>query len=71
MKKGSVTIIDVARHAGVSIATVSRVLNNSGVVSPEAAEKVNRSIKELSYEMNALASGLKPLPRSGHSHVQS
>ena len=59
MKKGSATITDVARHAGVSIATVSRVLNNSGVVSPEAAEKVNRSIKELSYEMNALASGLK------------
>lgn len=59
MKKGSATITDVAKHAGVSIATVSRVLNNSGVVSPEAAEKVHRSIKELSYEMNTLASGLK------------
>lgn len=55
---GSITIKDVAKHANVSIATVSRVINNSPLVSSDAKEKVIIAIKELGYEPNALARGL-------------
>jgi LacI family transcriptional regulator len=43
------TIRDVAQLAGVSIATISRVLNNSEKVSPDTAEHVRSVIKELGY----------------------
>ncbi len=45
----SPTIADVARQAGVSIATVSRVLNDSPVVLPETAARVRAVIHELNY----------------------
>lgn len=54
-----VTIKDVAKHAGVSVATISRVLNNSAVVSPETAEKVNEAIRELNYRPNFLGRNLR------------
>jgi len=54
-----VTIKDVAKLAGVSVATISRVLNNSAVVSPETAEKVNKAIKELDYRPNFLGRNLR------------
>lgn len=44
-----VTIVDVAREAGVSTATVSRVLNNNLMVSDEKVEKVERAIEKLGY----------------------
>jgi LacI family transcriptional regulator len=44
-----VTIKDVARRAGVSVATVSRVLNKSGPVSPEAAERIHEAADALHY----------------------
>lgn len=47
-----ITIADVAREAGVSVATVSRVLNRNGPVSPAALEKVNRAITKLNYQPN-------------------
>ena len=52
MKKKSeeATITQVARHAGVSIATVSRVLNDKGNVRPSTVEKVNTAIEALSYQ---------------------
>ncbi len=53
------TIIDVSKLAGVSIATVSRVINKSGYVSEQAVRKVEHAIKELSFQSNALATGLK------------
>ena len=53
------TIKDVAKLAGVSVATISRVLNNSAVVSPETAEKVNEAIKELNYRPNFLGRNLR------------
>ncbi|MDR2110642.1 MAG: LacI family DNA-binding transcriptional regulator, partial [Spirochaetaceae bacterium] len=41
-----VTIKDIAEQAGVSIATVSHVINATRYVSPELVEKVERVIKE-------------------------
>ncbi|WP_100486961.1 LacI family DNA-binding transcriptional regulator [Sporolactobacillus pectinivorans] len=52
------TIRDVARLAGVSAATVSRVLNDKGYVSEEKKEKIEKVIKELKYEPNQVARGL-------------
>src|SRR4051812_32697095 len=43
------TIRDVAREAGVSVATVSRVLNNKPDASPVAREKVEEAIGKLGY----------------------
>ena len=53
------TIKDVAQMAGVSIATVSRILNGTGVVSTNLVAKVQTAIKELNYQPNALARALK------------
>lgn len=47
-----IKIADVAKEAGVSVATVSRVLNKNGPVSPEALEKVNLAIAKLNYQPN-------------------
>ncbi len=49
------TIRDVAQHAGVSVATVSRVLNNTGVVSDEMRHRVQQSIHSLGFEPDFLA----------------
>ncbi len=43
------TIKDVAKHAGVSTATISRVLNGSGYVSEDVRRQVLASVKELNY----------------------
>lgn len=51
------TIKDVAKHSGVSVATVSRVLNNKNV-KKETAEHVLRVMKELNYSPNEIARGL-------------
>jgi LacI family transcriptional regulator len=48
------TIRDVAERAGVSIATVSRVVRESGTVRPETQERVFRAIAELRYTPNQL-----------------
>jgi LacI family transcriptional regulator len=47
---------DVAKRAGVSGATVSRVFNNPGSVSPETREKVMKACEELNYHPNVIAS---------------
>lgn len=52
------SIQDVARHANVGAATVSRVLSGKGYVSKETREKVNASIKALNYVPNELARNL-------------
>ncbi len=49
------TIAEVARHAGVSPATVSRVMNGRFLGEPEIAERVRASAAELSYSPNHLA----------------
>lgn len=53
------TIKDVAREAGVSTATVSRVLNGNYPVSQDAKDKVENAIKALNYHPNAVARSLK------------
>lgn len=55
----SATIKDVAKLSGVGIATVSRVLNNSGVTSNETKEKVMAAVRELNYIPNSNARILK------------
>ena len=52
------TIRDVARLAGVSVATVSRVINKTDSVNPETAGLVLKAIEQLQYEPNAVARGL-------------
>ena len=53
------TIHDVAKRAGVSIATVSGVLNGSRYVSPELAERVLKAVEELDYTINQVARSLQ------------
>ncbi len=61
----TVTLSDVAVHAGVSIKTVSRVVNNQAEVSKDTRERVLQAIAELSYHPNVLARGLV----QQHSHT--
>jgi LacI family transcriptional regulator len=53
-----VTLKDVARHAGVSAKTVSRVVNNQGEISAETRVRVQSAIQELGYRPNILARSL-------------
>jgi LacI family transcriptional regulator len=52
------TIKDVAKHANVSIATVSRIVNGLSGYSEETKKKVQESIEALGYQPNAIARGL-------------
>lgn len=52
------TIYDIAKEAGVSIATVSRVLNNSASVSTSTRDRVLAVSERLGYHPDALAQGL-------------
>lgn len=56
MKK--ITIYDVAREAGVSLATVSRVINGSSVVREKTRQKVLKVIEDLDFKPNQIARGL-------------
>lgn len=53
------TIHEVAKYAGVSAITVSRVINNSGYFSQEVRERVEKAIAELGYVPNTLARSLR------------
>ncbi|HSJ57567.1 MAG TPA: LacI family DNA-binding transcriptional regulator [Anaerolineae bacterium] len=53
------TIKDVARRAGVSIATVSYVLNGTGAVSEPTRQKVLRAVEQLGYRPSVIAQGLQ------------
>jgi len=54
-RSSSVTIRDVAREAGVSVATVSRYINKNATVSPEASERLAKVMEELKYVPHAAA----------------
>ena len=58
MKKSTITIKDVAKQAGVSISTGSRVINDSKPVTDEVKQKVLDVIKETGYIPNPLARSL-------------
>lgn len=64
-KQSGVTIQDVARAAGVSVTTASRVLNNKDDVAPETFDKVRRVMQELNYTASLAAKSL----RSRTTHV--
>lgn len=53
-----VSIKEVAKHAGVAISTVSKVLNGYPNVSEETKQKVNDAIRELNYIPNTIAAAL-------------
>ena len=54
----NINIYDVSKKAGVSIATVSRVLNGNARVSEKTRDKVINAMKELDYTPNVFARGL-------------
>ena len=58
-RKEKVSIIDVAKRAGVSPATVSRVLNKTANVSPELRERVLSAVSELNYVPDPFAHGMR------------
>ncbi|MBI1190020.1 MAG: LacI family DNA-binding transcriptional regulator [Tepidisphaera sp.] len=64
-ERHTVSIHDVAAAAGVSIATVSRVVNGTGVVAAATAARVREAVQRLGYTPNPLAQVLG----SGESHV--
>ena len=53
------TIKDVAKHAGVGIGTVSRVINNEGAVGAKTRQKVLDAMNDLNYSPNNMASQLR------------
>jgi LacI family transcriptional regulator len=61
----SASVVDVAAHAGVSVGTVSNVLNRPERVSPSTRERVLRAIDELAFVRNEAARQL----RAGHSRT--
>ena len=59
------TLRDVAKLANVDVSTVSRAINNSGLVHPETKARIYAAAEELSYKPNILAQGL----RQGKRHT--
>ncbi len=55
----AIKLTDVAKKAGVSPTTVSRVINNYGSLSQKTIDKVNAAMKELNYQPNSLARSLQ------------
>lgn len=79
-RKDRVTIYEVARVAGVSLATVSRVLNNSNTVTESTRKIVQATIDKLGYKPSAIARGLAisqstnigiMIPSTGYSYVSN
>lgn len=56
--KSRVTIYEVAKASGYSLATISRVINNKSNVQEETKQKILETIKRLGYKPSALAQGL-------------
>lgn len=65
MRRRRVTMIDIARHAGVSKSTVSLVLQSSPLVKTETRQLVQRAIEDLGYVYNRGAANL----RQAHSNM--
>lgn len=52
------TLKDVAEKSGVSVTTVSRMLNNRGYISEKTKKKIRQAMKELNYQPNEIARSL-------------
>lgn len=63
LKKKPATIVDVSKAAGVAVATVSRVMNNSPLVSLDKSQHVREIMEQLNYQPSGRA--MKPKPRRG------
>ena len=61
------SLTDVAKHSGFSIATVSRVINESDNVTAKTREAVQKSMDELGYVPNRVARRLRQ--KGGHRHL--
>ncbi|MGB3186343.1 MAG: LacI family DNA-binding transcriptional regulator [Ornithinimicrobium sp.] len=61
------TMRQVAAQAGVSLKTVSRVVNNEPGVSPTLQRQVNEAVRQLAYRPNPAASNLRRIERRNHS----
>lgn len=59
MASTRITVKDIAQMAGVSVATVSRVINQNGRFSAETERRVRKIIEEYDYQPNQLAKGLR------------
>ncbi|MCG8386139.1 MAG: LacI family transcriptional regulator [Cytophagales bacterium] len=59
MKKGTVTIHDIARHLSLDSSTISRALNDSPRVTVKTKERVRKAAAELGYRPNLMAAGLR------------
>lgn len=55
----NVTVVDVARHAGVSKSTVSNVIRGNAVVAPQTRARVEASVRALGYRPNGIARALR------------
>ena len=80
MFKDRVTIYEVAKVAGVSLATVSRVINNHPNVTEKTKKAVKEAIARLGYKPSALAQGLANsrstnigimIPSTGYAYVSN
>ena len=58
-KAQRVTLREIADAAGVSIATVSYVLNGRGAISPDTKQRIQRVVKKLGYRQNQAARAMK------------
>ena len=52
-------LVDIAKHLGISVSTVSRVVNGKDRVSQDTREKVLKAIKEFDYTPNEIARSLR------------
>ncbi len=55
----NITMKDIAKMCGVSIKTVSRVINGSPDVKEETREKIEKAMLQHGYQVNLMARGLK------------
>ncbi len=63
------TMKDVAQYAGVSTATVARVIHENGYVSEEAEKKVREAISEVEYSLNTIAQSLRQQRTNVIGHI--
>ena len=69
MQKKNATLKDVARVAGVSTATVARVLHNKGYIATDTKELVSAAIQKTGYRMNVVARNLRTQRTASIGHI--